>query len=145
TFTLTVNPVVDLTATDDTASGDEDTTINGTLVDNAQTTSGGDLVFALVTGGTHGTATVNADGTYTYVPDTDFFGTDTFEYSVYDAAADETVTKSVTVTVNPVNDTPTLAPIGNQTINEDEAVHATLTQIQDLVALYVTDVENDPI
>jgi VCBS repeat-containing protein len=53
----------------------------------------------------HGTVFVNADGTFTYTPAGNFNGTDTFSYTVTDGAI--TVTKTMTITVNPVNDSPT--------------------------------------
>ena len=50
TVTLTVNPVTDLTAADDAASGDEDTTISSSVAANDSTTSGGVLTYAVDTG-----------------------------------------------------------------------------------------------
>ena len=49
-LSLTVNPVTDLTAADDVASGDEDTTISSTVAANDSTTSGGVLTYAVDTG-----------------------------------------------------------------------------------------------
>lgn len=51
---------------------------------------------------------INADGTITYVPDLNFFGTDTFTYSVCDGTGLCDV-GIVTVEVLPVNDPPPLA------------------------------------
>ncbi len=44
----------------------------------------------------HGTVVVNADGTYTYTPSTDFIGVDTFTYTICD---DGTPTACATATV----------------------------------------------
>ncbi|MCA9198488.1 MAG: tandem-95 repeat protein, partial [Planctomycetales bacterium] len=54
-----------------------------------------------------GTASSNADGTVSYQPNQDFFGADSFTYSVTDATG-FTGTATVFVTVLPVNDAPTI-------------------------------------
>lgn len=46
----------------------------------------------------HGTITVQPDGSYTYVPETGFVGTDTFTYTIVNSV-DETDTATVTITV----------------------------------------------
>lgn len=58
---------------------------------------------------THGTVTVNPDGSFNYEPEDNFFGTDTFTYTVNDGTA-ESDPATVTVTVDPVNDAPMLTP-----------------------------------
>src|SRR5207237_2991363 len=51
----------------------------------------------------HGTVSINANGTLDYTPGTDFHGTDSFSYTVTTAAGD-TETATVTVTVSAVVD-----------------------------------------
>jgi len=63
------------------------------------------LVAVLVSGPTYGTLTLNPDGSFTYVPNPDFFGTDAFSYKVSDGTSESTPS-SVTITVRPVNDPP---------------------------------------
>jgi hypothetical protein len=102
---ITVNPVADLTTTDDTAAGNEDTTISGSVADS--TTSGGALTYAVTSGVANGTLVFNnATGAYDYTPNANFNGTDSFSYTVTDAASGESATQSVSITVNPVNDAP---------------------------------------
>ncbi|HRD78057.1 MAG TPA: Ig-like domain-containing protein, partial [Hyphomicrobiaceae bacterium] len=105
TVTVTVTPVNDApVAQDDAFVTPEDTAHPGTLP-VATDVDGGTLTYAL--GGTspsHGTVTVNADGTYLYTPAADYHGPDSFTYTVTDGTA--TVEKTVTVTVTPVNDAP---------------------------------------
>ncbi|HVK07941.1 MAG TPA: ELWxxDGT repeat protein [Gemmataceae bacterium] len=70
---------------------------------------GAGLTAAVAAGPSHGSLTLNPDGSFQYVPDPDFFGTDTFTYT----ASDGTETSSpatVTITVQPVNDRPVAAP-----------------------------------
>ena len=59
-----------------------------------------------MTGPAHGTLTLNPDGSFTYVPDANFNGVDTFTYQVSDGTATST---PVTVTLN-VGDDVTLTP-----------------------------------
>ena len=103
---ITVNPVDDLTAVDDSATTDEDTPVSGTVATNDSTTSGGDLTFAKESDPSHGTVVVNPDGTYTYTPNANYNGPDSFTYTVTDADSGETLTRTVNITVNPVNDAP---------------------------------------
>jgi VCBS repeat-containing protein len=58
-----------------------------------------------VTGPSHGSLTLNADGSFTYTPDQDFNGTDTFIYQASDGTNPSNVA-TVTITVNPINDAP---------------------------------------
>jgi VCBS repeat-containing protein len=53
----------------------------------------------------HGTLVLNANGTFSYTPDTNFNGTDSFTYEVSDGVSG-TDTAVVTITVNAVNDDP---------------------------------------
>ncbi|UCG46718.1 MAG: tandem-95 repeat protein [Phycisphaerales bacterium] len=54
-----------------------------------------------------GTLSLNPDGTFTYAPDADFHGTDTFTYKASDGTSQSASAATVTVTVNPINDAPT--------------------------------------
>ncbi|MCA9172704.1 MAG: tandem-95 repeat protein, partial [Planctomycetales bacterium] len=76
-------------ATDDAYSTNEDTplTIAATGVLGNDTDVDGDtLTAALATGPSNGSVTVNGDGSFTYTPDANFNGTDTFTYTVSDGA-----------------------------------------------------------
>ena len=60
--------------------------------------------LAYAAGGTlpsHGTVTINPDGTFTYLPGRHYNGADSFSYIVSDGTA--TVERTVTITVTPVN------------------------------------------
>ncbi|WP_165614609.1 cadherin-like domain-containing protein, partial [Mycolicibacterium flavescens] len=67
---------------------------------------GDPLEAILVSGPANGTLTLNDDGSFTYTPDENFNGTDTFTYKVNDGTEDSD-TATVTITVNAVNDAPT--------------------------------------
>ncbi|MBN9522042.1 tandem-95 repeat protein [bacterium] len=69
------------------------------VLDNDTDAEGSTLTAALVTGPAHGQLAFNPDGSFSYTPDVDFAGTDTFTYTASDGAltsAPATVTLSVT-------------------------------------------------
>ena len=116
TFAFAVTPVNDPpVAQAGSASGDEDTVITGTLQVNDSDNSA--FSYALVQDAAHGTVTIHADGTFSYTPDGDYFGPDSFTYKANDGSTDSNVA-TVTLTVSAVNDAPTvgtpvqLTPIG---------------------------------
>jgi gliding motility-associated-like protein len=53
----------------------------------------------------NGTAVMNEDGTFTYTPDPDYYGVDSFEYTACDDNAN-CVTATVTINILPINDAP---------------------------------------
>jgi hypothetical protein len=66
---------------------------------------------------------LDANGRFTYSPEADFFGTDRFSYVASDGELDSNVA-TVTITVDPVNDAPTLDPISDQSVLEDTGPHS---------------------
>ncbi|NMO16819.1 tandem-95 repeat protein [Pyxidicoccus fallax] len=121
TVTVTVHPVQDApVAVADGASTDEDTLLYipvATLLANDTDADGAPFVVAAVGTATHGTVTL-AGGNVTFIPEADFFGTATFEYTVSDGTG--TGTARVTVTVNPVQDAP-VAVADTAAVDEDSA------------------------
>ena len=118
TVSITVSPVNDApVANDDTFTTNEDTPLAGNVLTNDTDIDADTLTASLVDGPTHGTLTLNANGSFTYTPNGNYSGADSFTYT----ATDGTVTSSiatVTITVSPVND----APVANGdtfTTNED--------------------------
>ena len=68
------------------ASGNEDTPIVGTVV--ATDPDGPTLTYALAVQALHGTVVVNTGGTYTYTPNLDFNGADSFTFTANDGAVE---------------------------------------------------------
>lgn len=66
---------------------------------------------------THGALAFNADGSFTYTPNANWNGTDTFTYQVSDGTTSSNVA-TVTISVRPVNDSP-MAQDQSVTTNED--------------------------
>jgi hypothetical protein len=91
------------------------------------------LASHIVDAPTHGALTVNADGTFAYTPDLDYFGTDSFSYRLSDGPLDSNLA-TVSLTVTPVNDAPVAADAAVTTA-EDTA------RVIDLRA-YATDVDS---
>jgi hypothetical protein len=64
----------------------------------------GDLLSVILERGpTEGMLTLNANGSFTYIPNTGFSGTDSFIYRANDGVADSNVA-TVTIAVKPVNE-----------------------------------------
>jgi VCBS repeat-containing protein/autotransporter-associated beta strand protein len=57
----------------------------------------------------HGIVTLNPDGSFTYTPNDNFFGIDTFTYFAFDGKTNSATPATVTITVNPIVDAPTTA------------------------------------
>ena len=95
-----------------TKTGDEDTTFTWTVGELNATDGdvGNTLTWSVNTNAPNGVATVSGTGsnptTFTYVPDGNYSGGDSFVVQVSDGTSADTVT--VAVTVNPVNDAPVL-------------------------------------
>ena len=80
------------------------------------------LPFAQNTGPSNGSLSFASDGSFTYTPDADFFGTDSFTYTITDADG-ATDTATVTITINSVNDAPTVTPIADQTDQDSDVIN----------------------
>lgn len=63
------------------------------------------LNASIVAAPVHGDLTLNSNGSFSYMPDTDYYGVDSFVYMVSDGSL--TATATVSITVNSINDLPT--------------------------------------
>ena len=111
TATIKVAPISDAPgAMDDTFSTDEDVRLTGNVnvLGNDTDIDGDTLVVNTtpVVDPDNGSVELNADGTFTYTPDLNFVGFDSFTYEVSDGNGG-TSTATVTINVAPVNDAPT--------------------------------------
>jgi VCBS repeat-containing protein len=119
TVNIDVTPVNDApVAADQPVATDEDAAASGQVA--ASDEEGDSLTFSLVTGPAHGTLEFNTDGSFTYTPDGDYNGSDSFTYLANDGTADSN-TATVTITVSPVNDLP-VATGGSYQTTEDTGV-----------------------
>ena len=77
-----------------------------------------------VVGPVNGSIVFNADGTYTYTPNAGFSGTETVTFEVCDNGSPlpaACVDRTLTITINSVNDEPSFAKGADQIVNEDAA------------------------
>ncbi|QHW31382.1 tandem-95 repeat protein [Paenibacillus rhizovicinus] len=127
TISITVNPVNDApagTAASETTA--EDTALSGTLTGTDAETAAASLTFAKATDPEHGTLTVNsASGAYTYTPDGDYSGSDSFTFTVSDGEL-TSAPATISITVTAINDAPT-ATAASETTAEDTAFSGTLS------------------
>src|SRR5439155_33572 len=91
---ITVNEVNDApVAADDAATTNEDTAVSGNVLTNDSDTDNSDgilgnedtLTAVLDAGPTNGSLTLNADGSFTYTPNANYFGSDSFTYHAVDS------------------------------------------------------------
>ncbi len=122
TVNVTVNPANDPTVIggDTSGSGDEDEDggITGTLTASDPDGLTDGTYFSVTGAASNGTASINpATGAWSYLPNEDYNGADSFTVTVTDDLGN-TTTQAINLTVNPVVD------IANdtQTTNEDTAV-----------------------
>ncbi len=116
---------------------DEDTTLTVSapgVLSNDTGVLGTNLTAVLVSGPTNGILNLSSGGSFTYTPDLNFNGNDSFMYQALDGQS-SLGTATVTITVNPVNDPPILPPQADRTISEWETLVVTNT---------ATDVEVPP-
>jgi VCBS repeat-containing protein len=109
TVSLTISAVNDApTATANAFSLDEDGSLTAAapgVLGNDADVDGNPLSAVLVSGPAHGSLTLNADGSFTYTPDANYNGADSFSYTATDGSADSN-TATVTLTISAVNDAP---------------------------------------
>ena len=131
-FSVTINPINDVPViTPVPFTTLEDETFSGTVV--ASDIDSATLTYEVVSQGDKGVASVESDGSFSYVPDLNENGSDSFEIRVSDG--DDTASGVYNVTITPVNDIPTVALV-EVTIDEDTTVTTNINAF---------DVDNDPL
>lgn len=117
-----------------TGSGLEDHAITGQV--SGTDIEGSTLTYSIVTNGAHGAVSLDATtGAYTYTPNANYNGTDTFTYKANDSTVDS-ASETVTLTVTSVNDAPLFAS-ATQTISIPESTTTAAT----IVTAAATDVD----
>ncbi|MDE5419280.1 Ig-like domain-containing protein [Labilibaculum sp. DW002] len=122
TVSITVNPMNDLPiANNDTYSTPEDTALSDDVSSNDQNLFDLPITYSLVSDVSNGSLTLNADGTFTYTPNSEYFGSDGFTYKLTDGNGDA-VQASASINVIFNNDAAPVANNDNTSTNEDTAV-----------------------
>ncbi len=121
-------------AVDDSATTDQNTPVTVNVLANDSDPDGNPLTVTSVTTPANGNATFTASDV-TYTPATDYYGTDTFDYTISDGQGG-TASATVTVTVNPPPPPTNQPPV---------AVDDSATTAQDTpVTVAVLDNDSDP-
>ena len=108
TVSLTINHVNHApVAVADSYATNEDTPVSANVLANDFDVDNDALNAILVTGPSHGTLTLDADGSFTYTPTAYYHGSDSFTYRANDGQLDSNVA-TVSFTINLVADTPTV-------------------------------------
>ncbi|NER37213.1 MAG: DUF4347 domain-containing protein [Oscillatoria sp. SIO1A7] len=125
TFTIAVNPVNDVPiANNDSYNTSEDTPLtmpvaSGVLANDTDVESS--LTSTVIQAPSNGTLTLNSDGSFSYQPNANFNGTDSFSYKANDGTDDSNLA-TATIAIASVNDSPQVAnAIANQTATQDAA------------------------
>ncbi len=131
TVSITVTSVNDApTAGDDSFSVNEDVALtvpvtSGVLV-NDNDVEGTSLTAVLQSNVANGVLTLNSTGSFDYTPSPDFNGTDSFTYMANDGNLNSSPA-TVTLTVNPINDPPTINGTPPASVYEDNSYSFTPT------------------
>lgn len=97
---------------------------SGVLVNDIDP-DGDPLTAVYLNGPKNGVLTLNADGSFTYTPDANFNGVDSFKYRAHDGTASSGAV-NVEITVLPINQSPTANPLSFAT-GQDTPVDLVLT------------------
>jgi VCBS repeat-containing protein len=124
TITVTIAANHPPVASNGSLTAQEDKSAKGTLIATDQ--DGNRLTYRIVSNGSKGTATItNASmGIFTYVPNANSNGSDTFTFRANDSMADSNLA-TISITITPVNDAP-VATNGSLTTTKNTPAGGTL-------------------
>ncbi|XXF30830.1 tandem-95 repeat protein [Vibrio sp. SCSIO 43086] len=138
TVTLNITPVNDApVAVDNSAQLLEGGSFEVNVLGNDSDADAGDSFeltsVTVVDTPAYGSVNVTASGAIVYNPNENYFGEDSFTYTVADLAGAVSNVATVTMTVTPVNDSP-MAQAQSQTLDEDNSL---------VITLVGSDIDND--
>jgi VCBS repeat-containing protein len=140
TVSLTVRSINDAPiAVADQYETDEDTPLNVSVpgvLTNDTDADGDSLIATVVTGPVHGQLQLEENGSFTYEPNPNYYGPESFTYLATDGTI-QTGPATVSITLKPIND----APLANDDTAQTEEGHA----VDIDVLANDTDVESDPL
>ena len=107
-----------ITLAPNSISVDEDNIFNGSFA--ARANEPVTLTYSVTSGTSNGQINISSSsGSVTYTPDSNFNGEDSFTYSVTASEKSVTQTSTVTITVNPINDPPSISIVSNNELDEN--------------------------
>ena len=80
------------------------------------------LSYAVTSDTSNGTINLTSSGAITYTPNSNFFGSDQFSFSVNASEKNVTQTATANITINPVNDAPTITMDTYSNLNKDNLI-----------------------
>ncbi|MBU1775847.1 MAG: tandem-95 repeat protein [Gammaproteobacteria bacterium] len=138
TVTLAITAVNDApTLGDLNLAGVEDTALAMNLLAAASDVDGDLLTASIVAGPLHGQVSINADGSFTYTPELNFNGADSFTYKANDGSLDSNIA-TVLLTIAAVNDAPVAADATVTTLEDTSLVVDLRTYATDVDSTVVT-------
>ena len=130
--TVTISQDAAAQANDDTATTNEDNAVNINVLANDSDPDGDTLTVTAVTQGTNGAVSINPDQTVKYTPNPNYFGSDSFTYTINDGHGG-TDTATVNVTINAVNDAPEFTiNLLSQTLQYSDAITPVTVSVSDV-------------
>ncbi|MEO2109616.1 MAG: Ig-like domain-containing protein, partial [Leeuwenhoekiella sp.] len=139
--TITCNTILAINDINDTFEGQPVSGAVGTNDENPDGPAGSE-VYTVLTQPTNGTLVFNPDGTYTYTPNDDFIGEDTFSYEVCDGGSPQACDNAdVIIQVLPIGTPDNAAPVAN----DDTAITETGTPVDGNVLVNDFDPDGDTI
>ncbi|MGB2741027.1 MAG: tandem-95 repeat protein [Cognaticolwellia sp.] len=147
--TLTVNPINDIPVIGNAKSYnvDEDeslnvlATSNNHLLNDASDLDGDILTVSLVSNVANGNLALNSNGSFSYAPNLNFNGSDTFSYKVSDGDyVSDALT--ATLTVNPINDAPQITGVKSYSFDEDSSLNILVGDV-DYLLIGTSDLDGD--
>ncbi len=142
-FTLTVRGVNDAPeASDITFDAEEDEVSAGSLPTADDIDAGDTVTYELTRAASNGTAIVGTNGAYSYTPNGDFFGEDSFTYTISDGRESRTYT--VTVQVADDGEPIVVSALDSATLNVTEGAAVSVAlEATELVGEVRWDVSSD--
>jgi VCBS repeat-containing protein len=138
-FTVEISANTAPVANDDSYGVDEDQTLSVSaasgVLENDTDAEGDDLTAELVEDVDNGTLTLNPDGSFTYEPDDNYNGPDSFTYKANDGTADSN-TATVSISVTAGNDAPT--------VTVDRGGSCGTSDMRGTINLALSDPDNPP-
>jgi subtilase family serine protease len=115
------------TASNGAVTTSENTAVSGTL--SASDSDGDTLTFSIVSQPSHGSVTLTntATGAFTYTPNSNYYGSDSFTFEATDSVGQASNTATESVTVNQISNAVPTASNGAVTTSENTAVSGTLS------------------
>ncbi len=133
------------TAHDDSYTANENQTLNVPapgVLSNDTDNEGDPLTAVKVSNPSHGSVTLNSNGSFAYTPNTGYAGPDSFTYRANDGSADSnTATVNLNVSAAPPANTPPTANDDAYTANENQTLNVPAAG----VLANDTDAEHDPL